>query len=103
MACNLITDEGGPKTQAKYNAFIFRIRDQVAHLPQNEQDDIFREFVSRNAEYISIARHDLNALKIRLGVPVAVLNTPPLAQIAAETVVRASVWQGIAALFRAFR
>ena len=92
--------------QTKYADLLKRLQDQVSHLPQAEQDEFFRPIVARNAEYISIAKRDRDALKVRLGVPVSSaprINTGRLAQVAAETAVRATVWQSIAALFRGFR
>jgi hypothetical protein len=90
----------------RYNDLFKRLQAQVAHLPQAEQDKFFLPVVMRNAEYIAIGKQDKNALRVRLGVPVSTpspINTGRLAQVAADTVVRATIWQGIAALFRAFR
>ena len=97
---------GGYDNQRKYADLIKRLQDQVSHLPQEEQDKFFMPFVTRNAEYIAIAKRDKDALRVRLGVPVSSpppVNTDRLAQVAADTVVRATIWQGIAALFRGFR
>jgi hypothetical protein len=97
---------GGYDNQRKYADLMKRLQDQVSHLPQAEQDKFFMPFVTRNAEYIAIAKRDKNALKIRLGVPVSspsAVNTGRLAQVAADTVVRATIWESIAGLFRAFR
>ena len=90
----------------KYTALLNRLLDQVRHLPQPEQDKFFLPIVLRNAEYIAIGKQDKDALRARLGIansPSPAINTGQLAQVAAETVVRATVWQGIAALFRVFR
>jgi hypothetical protein len=57
----------------------------------------------RNAEYISLGQQNVEALKIRLGVPTSSAVTDRFVQIAAETAVRATVWESVAALFRAFR
>jgi hypothetical protein len=89
--------------QAKYAAFVNSLQAQVAHLPQYEQDKLIMRVVARNAEYISLAQQDREALKIRLGLPSSSAAADRLAQVAAETAVRATVWQGIAALFRAIR
>jgi hypothetical protein len=92
--------------QTKYTDLLRRLQDQVSHLPQEEQDKFFMLFVARNAEYIAIAKRDKDALRIRLGVPVSSpspVNTNRLVQVAAETAVRATIWQSIAALFRAVR
>lgn len=88
----------------KYTDLLTRLHDQVSHLPQAEQDKFFMPFVTRNAEYIAIAKRDKDALKARLGIPVSSsVDTARLAQVATETVVRATIWQGIAMLFRSFR
>jgi len=95
--------------QTKYTHLINRLQAQVAHLPQAEQEGFFKLLVERNAEYIAIAKRDKDALRVRLGVPVlspsspSPIDTGRLAQVAADTVVRASIWQSITALFRAFR
>ncbi|MCA6108079.1 hypothetical protein [Bradyrhizobium cenepequi] len=92
--------------QTKYTDLLKRLHDQVSHLPQSEQDKFFLPFVARNAEYIAIAKRDKDALRVRLGVPVSSpspVNPDRLVQVAADTVVRATIWQSIAALFRAFR
>jgi hypothetical protein len=52
----------------------------------------------------AIAKRDKDALRVRLGVPVSSpVDTGRLAQVAADTVVRATIWQSIAMLFRGFR
>jgi hypothetical protein len=94
--------------ESKYADLMKRLQAQVAHQPQAEQDKFFMPFVTRNAEYIAIAKRDKDALRVRLGVPVPVsspspINTNRLAQVAADTVVRATIWESIAGLFRAFR
>jgi hypothetical protein len=92
--------------ERKYAELIKRLQAQVAHLPQAEQDKYLMPFVTRNAEYIAIAKRDKDALRVRLGVPVSSpspINTNRLAQVAADTVVRATIWESIAALFRGFR
>lgn len=55
--------------QSKYADLLKKLHGQVSHLPQEEQDEFFRPFVVRNAEYIAIAKRDKDALKVRLGVP----------------------------------
>jgi hypothetical protein len=61
-------------------------------------------FVLRNAEYIAMGKTNKDALRVRLGLPPA---SSPMAsrrgQVAAETAVRATIWQPIAAIFRGFR
>ncbi|WP_029585797.1 hypothetical protein [Bradyrhizobium sp. URHD0069] len=57
--------------QTKYTDLLKRLQDQVSHLPQEEQDKFFMPFVTRNAEYIAIAKRDKDALRVRLGVPVS--------------------------------
>jgi hypothetical protein len=89
--------------QAKYTAFINSLQAQASHLPQDEQDKLFMRVVMRNAEYISLGQQNVEALKIRLGVPTSSAVTDRFVQIAAETAVRATVWESVAALFRAFR
>ncbi|WFU00068.1 hypothetical protein QA633_47780 (plasmid) [Bradyrhizobium barranii] len=79
--------------QTKYTNLLQRLQAPVAHLPQAEQDKFFMPFVARNAEYIAMAKRDKDALRARLGVPVSSqspVNTDRLAQVAAETVVRAT-------------
>ena len=49
--------------------------------------------VMRNAKYIAVGKRDKDALRIRLGMPVSSpspVNTGRLAQVAADTVVRAT-------------
>jgi hypothetical protein len=92
--------------QTKYTNLLQRLQAPIAHLSQAEQDRFFMPFVARNAEYIAIAKRDKDALRLRLGLPVSSpspVNTDRLAQVAAETVVRATIWQSIAAIFRAVR
>jgi hypothetical protein len=61
------------------------------------------QVVNRNAEYIAIGQRDRDALKVRLGLSGSSAATGRLAQVAAETGIRANIWQSIAALFRGFR
>ncbi|HEY8124202.1 MAG TPA: DUF6232 family protein [Methylocystis sp.] len=89
--------------EAKYTAFLNSLQAQVSHLPQDEQDRLFMGLVARNAKYISLGQRDMEALKISLGVPTSSAATDRLAQIAVETAVRATVWESVTALFRAFR
>ena len=89
--------------ERKYTDFIKRLQGQVAHLPQAEQDWLCTQLFNRNAVYIATANGDRNALRVRLGLPAQSAATNRLAQVAAETVVRATIWESIAALFRAFR
>lgn len=89
--------------QVKYAQFMQNVQNEISHLSQTEQDEILKGLVSRNSEYMSIAKTDRNALRMKLGMPSVTPSSNHLAQVAAETAVRATVWQGIAALFRAFR
>ena len=89
--------------EKRYPEFVASIQAQVAHLPQPEQDQLMWQVVQRNAEYIALAQRDRNALKIRLGLPALSPEANRLVQVATETAVRATVWQGISAIFRAFR
>ena len=57
--------------QTKYTDLLKRLQALVAHLPQAKQDKFFMPFVTRNAEYIAIAKRDKDALRVRLGVPVS--------------------------------
>ena len=50
--------------QTKYTDLLKRLQDQVSHLPQEEQDKFFMPFVTRNAEYIAIAKRDKDALRV---------------------------------------
>src|SRR4051794_32341996 len=77
----------------KYNDLIVKIQGQVAHLPQEEQDQLVWQLVNRNAEYIAIANKDKDNLRVRLGLPPLLNSGNRLAQVAAETAVRATVWQ----------
>jgi hypothetical protein len=89
--------------QAKYAALINSFQAQAAHLPKDEQDRLFMRVAMRNAEYISLAQQDVETLKRQIGASVSPTSTNRLAQIAAETAVRAVVWKSVAAIFRAFR
>lgn len=100
------TLQSGAYNQTKYTDLMKRLQDQVSHLPDEEQNRLVKPLVDRNAEYIAMAKRDRNALKVRLGVSVSSpspVNAGRLAQVAADTVVRATIWQSIAALFRGFR
>ena len=103
-----LQSSGGDKEffESKYADFVQRVGDQVSHLPDEEQNRLVKQVFDRNAEYIAIAKRDKDALRVRLGVPVSSpspINTNRLAQVAADTVVRATIWESIAALFRGFR
>jgi hypothetical protein len=89
--------------QTKYAEFVAKIQAQVSHLPQPEQDRLMLQVVNRNAEYIALAKRDRNVLKARLGLPALSPEANRLVQVATDTAVRATVWQGISAIFRAFR
>jgi len=89
--------------QAQWAGFVAQLQSQVAHLPQPEQDGIITRVVLRNAEYMALAEKDREALKARLGVLASPAAPSPIADVVVETAVRATIWQGIGALFRAFR
>ncbi|MGL3211125.1 hypothetical protein [Bradyrhizobium sp. BR 1433] len=107
--------------EMKHREFMARMQDQVSHLPKAEQDTLLWQVVTKNNEYIHLAGRDRDALRAKLGLsvaspssrtaasspsanaPASSISTDRLAQVAAETVVRATVWESVAALFRAFR
>ena len=89
--------------QVRWDQFLAKLQAQVAHLPQPEQDGIITRVVIRNAEYIDLALKDREALKARLGVSAPLAVPSPIANLVVETAVRATIWQGIGAIFRAFR
>jgi hypothetical protein len=89
--------------QTKYAEFVAKIQAQVSHLPKPEQDRLMLQVVNRNAEYIALAKRDRNVLKARLGLPALSPEANRLVQVATDTAVRATVWQGISAIFRAVR
>ncbi|WP_316398237.1 hypothetical protein [Bradyrhizobium sp. 33ap4] len=98
--------------ETRYTAFIKRMQDQVSHLPKAEQDALLWLVYAKSEEYTKLAELDRGALKVRLGLPpsshatvqlASSRSTGRLAQVAAETVVRATIWESIAALFRVFR
>ena len=79
--------------ETKYADLCKRLQAQVAHLPQAQQDTFFMPLVMRNAKYVAVRKRDKDALRIRLGMPVSSpspVNTGRLAQVAADTVVRAT-------------
>ncbi|MBB2964738.1 hypothetical protein [Methylobacterium sp. R2-1] len=88
---------------AKYEAFVKGMQADAAHLPQAEQDAIFGRVVARNAEYMALAQVDREALKAKLGMPNSFNGPNSLGKVAAETAVRATVWNSVGALFRLFR
>lgn len=106
-----ILAKGIPNQRAfatQYSQLTAGFQAQIAHLPQPEQDGIMTRAVLRNAEYIQLAQANREGLKSRLGVHTAqpsggspIVNQ--LAHTAAHTAVRATVWQAIGGLFRAFR
>jgi hypothetical protein len=96
----LISNATGAQAQAKWNAFIHELKARVAHFPQEAQDEVFLRAAKRNAECIAIARINLDALREKLGIPAA---RNRLADVATETLVRATVWQGVGSFFRLFR
>lgn len=98
--------------EAKHLEFTKKLQDQVLHLPKVEQDALLWQVYAKNEEYAKLAQLDRAALKVRLGLSASSPPTvdpsasPPhtnrLAKVAADTVVRATIWQSIRALFRAF-
>lgn len=96
----LTANLSGEQAQAKWMAFVTDLHARVAHFPKDAQDEVLLRAVTRNAECIGIAQVSLDALRKKLGLPV---STNRLAEVAAETVVRASIWQAVAALFRMVR
>ncbi|MFA4892118.1 hypothetical protein [Brevundimonas sp.] len=89
--------------QARWEQFIAQLQAQVAHLPQAEQDGIMTRVVIRNAEYMALAQNDREALEAILGVHRPSAGSSQVASVIVDTAVRATIWQGIGALFRAFR
>jgi hypothetical protein len=89
--------------QVQWTQFLANLQAQVSHLPQPEQDGIMTRVVLRNAQYIALAQRDREALKAQLGVSAPQATPSPFANAVVETAVRATIWQGIGALFRAFR
>jgi hypothetical protein len=83
-----------------WNAFIHELKDRVSHFPQEAQDEVFLRAAKHNAECIAIACVSLDALREKLGIAT---TGNRLAHVAAETLVRATVWQGVGAFFRLFR
>ncbi|MDO9297478.1 hypothetical protein [Bradyrhizobium sp.] len=96
----LISKATGAQAQEKWNVFIHGLKDRVAHFPQEAQDEVFLRGAKHNAECIAIARVSLDALREKLGIPA---TSNRLADVAAETLVRATVWQGVGSFFRLFR
>lgn len=88
------------QAQAKWNAFVLALQARVAHFPKEAQDEVFLRAAARNSECMAIARGGLDNLRIKLGLPAA---SNRLAEVVADEIVRATVGQGVAALFRLFR
>ncbi len=100
----LVTGVGDRKAfEVKWSEFCNSLQSQVAHLPQSEQDTLITRVVMRNAEYMALMQKSPDALRARLGVLVAPATGEHLVKIAAETAVRATVWQSISSIFRIFR
>jgi len=59
--------------------------------------------VIRNAEYMALAQNDREALEALLGVHRPLAGSAQVANVMVDTAVRATIWQGIGTLFRAFR
>ncbi|RYG86250.1 MAG: hypothetical protein EON59_10400 [Alphaproteobacteria bacterium] len=99
----LVNGIPNPKTfQSQWMAFLGGLQAKIAHLSQPEQDGIMTRVVLRNAQYIALAKDDRDALRAELGVPRSA-ELHSTTQLVVDTAVRATVWQGISALFRAFR
>ncbi|MGY3441120.1 hypothetical protein [Bradyrhizobium sp. USDA 4473] len=83
------------------------VQDQVSHLPKAEQDRLLTLVYMKNEEYAQEALRDRAGLMARMGVSPSSaspsVSTNRLAQVATETVVRATIWESVIALFRAFR
>lgn len=96
----LRSNASGQQAQANWNAFIHGLKDRVARFPQEAQDEVFMRAARHNAGRIAIAQRSIDALRVELGLPPA---SNPLVDAAADTLVRATVWHGVGALFRWFR
>ncbi|MGY3511697.1 hypothetical protein [Bradyrhizobium lupini] len=89
----LISKLSGPQAEAKWNAFIYGLKDRVANFPKDAQDEVFMRAAKHNAGRIAIAQRNLDALRVELGLSP---ESNPLIEAAADTFVRATVWQGVA-------
>jgi hypothetical protein len=93
--------------QVQWGQFIGGLQAQVSRLSQPEQDGLLTRVALRNAEYLAIAGKDREALKSQLGATAtsSMIETTgsPMGDMIVNTAVRATVWQGIGALFRSFR
>lgn len=89
--------------QLRWEQFIAHLQSQIDHLPKPEQDGIMTRVALRNAEYMALAKSDREALRARLGVSSSSAGSAPVANMVVETAVRATIWQGIGAIFRGFR
>jgi hypothetical protein len=89
--------------QLRWEQFIAHLQSQIDHLPKPEQDGIMTRVVLRNAEYMELAKRDREALKTQLGVSSPASASAPIASLVVETAMRATIWQGIGALFRSLR
>jgi hypothetical protein len=96
--------------ERKHREFVTSIQHQVSHLPKTEQDTLIWQVYAKNEQYSKLAEIDREALNVRLRLPASSppayrpASSPPadrLTQVAVETVVRATIWQSIRALFRA--
>jgi hypothetical protein len=96
----------------KYAEFIKRMQDRVSRLPKAEQVALLWQVYGKNEEYSKLAELDRAALNGKLGLAASSPSVAPsaspvspdrLAQVATETVVRATVWESVAVRFRAFR
>lgn len=96
----LMSNLTGAQAQAKWIAFVSDLQARVAPFPNEAREEVILRAVTRNAECIGIARIDLDALRAKLGIPI---SNNRLVDVAAETFVRATIWQSVAAFFRLFR
>ncbi|WP_375788633.1 hypothetical protein ACE10Z_15195 [Bradyrhizobium sp. Pha-3] len=91
--------------KARLIEFNNSVQAQVSHLPKAEQERLLALVYMKNEEYGHEALRDRSGLIARMGVSSSSpsVSTNRLAQVAAETVVRATIWESVIALFRAFR
>lgn len=96
----LTSNLNGSQAQAKWMDFVYDLQARVARFPKEAQDEVFMRAATRNAECMGIAQVSLDALRQKLGLPV---SNSKLAEVAAETIINATLGQGIAAFFRILR
>ena len=96
----LTANLSGPEAQAKWMSFVYDLHARVARFPKEVQDEILWRAIARNAERIGTAQVSLDALREKLGLPV---SNNRLAKLAVESLVSASIGQGVSAFLRIFR